>query len=74
MNSRQLGAKGDCCRMRWLLNMPMGSAGRSAVIRTKGIFCRDASATAGARLSTAVPEVVTTPTGSPSCRAIPSAT
>ena len=49
------------------------SDGRSAVSTSSGTRERLASTTAGSKLAAAVPEVQTSATGSPSCRAMPSA-
>ena len=57
----------------WLAPEPSSSPGRSAESTSSGTPACDASSTAGCRFATAVPEVVTTGTGTPLARASPRA-
>ena len=59
--------------MVWFAPTSRSSGGRSAVSAISGTRDSEASTTAGSRFAAAVPEVVTTATGSPSWRARPSA-
>ena len=65
--SRTAPAKMPTWSVVWLAPVPRSSWGRSAVSRISGrpLWC--ASSTAGCRLATAVPEVVTTATGRGAC-------
>ena len=69
--SRTVRPKMPLCRVTWFAPVPHISCGRSALTTTSGVPEASASATAGCRFATAVPEVVTTATGSqrPSSRA-----
>ena len=51
------------CSVVWLAPVPRSSCGRSALTTTSGTPAWWASSTAGCRLATAVPDVVTTATG-----------
>ena len=51
------------CTVVWLAPVPRSSCGRSALTTTSGVPAWWASSTAGCRLATAVPDVVTTATG-----------
>ena len=57
---RRAGAKSPVCSVVWLAPVPTSSWGRSALMTSRGIPAASASLTAGWRLETAVPEVVTT--------------
>ena len=61
------------CSVVWLEPMPRSSSGRSPLSTMSGTPEWCASSTAGCRLATAVPEVVTTTTGSPVSTARPRA-
>ena len=60
---RVAGPKMPTCWVAWLAPTPRSSGGRSAVITTSGTPACEASSTAGCRLATAVPDVVTIATG-----------
>ena len=57
---RRAGTKSPVCSVVWLAPVPTSSWGRSALMTSRGMPAASASLTAGWRLETAVPEVVTT--------------
>ena len=72
-NNRQQGARKASWFTVWLAPQCLSRAGRSAVSSNSGTAPLSASTTAGSRLATAVPEVVTTAVGRPSPRPSPTA-
>ena len=70
---RQQGARNSSWLTVWLAPRFLSRAGRSALSSSRGMAPRSASTTAGNRLATALPEVVTTAAGTPAARPKPRA-